>query len=80
VVVDGATGVLVPLALAPDDPMSPADPDRYARDLADAINRLMADGDLRRRMGEAGRRRAVEHFSWGAIADQTVALYRSLVS
>jgi starch synthase len=58
--------------------MSPADPDRYARDLADAVNRLMADGALRARMGAAGRRRAADHFSWSAIADETVALYRSL--
>jgi glycogen synthase len=79
VVVDGETGVLVPLELSPDDPMSPAAPDRYARDLADAVNRLMTDADLRRRMGEAGRRRAVERFSWSSIADQTVGLYRSLV-
>jgi starch synthase len=80
VVVDGETGVLVPLALSPDDPMSPADPDRFARDLAAAINRMMADADLRRRMGVAGRQRAVERFSWGAIAEQTVELYRSLVA
>jgi glycogen synthase len=78
VVVHGETGVLVPLALSPDDPMSPADPDRYALDLADAINRLMADAPLRTRMGAAGRRRAVESFSWSSIAEQTVALYRSL--
>jgi glycogen synthase len=78
VVVDGETGVLVPLELSADDPMSPADPDRYARDLADAVNRLMADGALRARMGAAGRRRAADHFSWSAIADETVALYRSL--
>jgi starch synthase len=58
--------------------MSPADPDRFARDLADAVNRVMADADLRRRMGVAGRRRAVERFSWAAIAEQTVELYRSL--
>lgn len=79
VVVDGETGVLVPLELSPDDPMSPADPDRYARDLADAINRVMAGSEARRRMGEAGRRRAVERFSWSAIADQTLELYASLV-
>jgi starch synthase len=29
-------------------------------------------------MGRAGRRRAIEAFSWGAIAEQTVAVYRSL--
>jgi alpha-maltose-1-phosphate synthase len=78
VVVDGETGALVPLELAADDPMSPADPDRYARDLAAAVNRLMADPELRARMGAAGRRRAQERFSWSSIADQTVALYRSL--
>jgi glycogen synthase len=78
VVEHGETGVLVPLALSPDDPMSPADPERYALDLADAVNRLMADAPLRARMGAAGRRRAVESFSWSSIADQTVALYRSL--
>jgi glycogen synthase len=80
VVADGETGVLVPLALSADDPMSPADPDKYARDLADGVNRLMADGALRARMGAAGRRRAAERFSWSAIADETVTLYRSLVA
>jgi glycogen synthase len=80
VVVNGETGVLVPLALSADDPMSPADPDAYARDLASAVNRLMADAPLRARMGVAGRRRAADHFSWSAIADETVALYRRLVA
>jgi starch synthase len=60
--------------------MSPADPERYARDLAEAVNGLMVDGERRARMGEAGRRRAVAEFSWSAIADQTVALYRSLAT
>jgi glycogen synthase len=78
VVVHGETGVLVPLVLSPDDPMSPTDPEGYALDLADAVNRVMADAPLRARMGAAGRRRAVESFSWSSIADQTVALYRSL--
>jgi glycosyltransferase involved in cell wall biosynthesis len=30
-------------------------------------------------MGRAGRRRAVESFSWASIARQTVTLYESLV-
>jgi glycogen synthase len=80
VVVDGETGLLVPVVLRADDPMSPQDPAAFARDLASAVNRLMGDPSLRRRMGEAGRRRAIEHFSWGAIADQTVELYRLLVA
>jgi starch synthase len=80
VVVDGETGRLVPLELRADDPMEPVDPAGYARELAGAINQLMADDARRRAMGAAGRRRAVEHFSWSAIADQTVELYRSLLS
>ncbi len=76
VVVDGETGVLVPLELA--RPMEPADPDRFEHDLADAVNRLMAEPGLRDRMGEAGRQRAIADFSWEAIAERTVELYGSL--
>ena len=79
VVVDGETGVLVPLELRADEPMTPVDPDQFARDLANAVNGLMADPARRAAMGAAGRRRAVEHFSWSSIADQTLALYRGLV-
>ncbi len=52
-VVDGETGIHVP----PGD--VPA--------LRAAIERLLADPALRRRMGEAGRRRAAERFSWDAV-------------
>ena len=75
VVVEGETGLLVPVAFRPDEPMTPADPDRLAADLAAAINRLMADPALRKRMGAAGRRRAIERFSWSSIAARTAALY-----
>jgi len=79
VVVDGETGLLVPVELRPDDPISPIDPDRFERNLAGAINALMADAATREVMGRAARRRAVERFSWDSIARQTVDLYRSLV-
>jgi alpha-maltose-1-phosphate synthase len=80
VVVDGETGLLVPLELRASDPMAPADPDAYARGLASAINALVADPRRRAAMGAAGRRRAIDRFSWRAIAEQTVGLYRSLVA
>ena len=79
VVVDGETGLLVPVELRADDPMTPVDSGRFEADLASAVNRLMADALLRETMGRAGRARAVERFSWSAIAEETVALYRSLV-
>jgi starch synthase len=70
VVDDGVTGLLVPLG---DDPA------QFARDLSDGINRLLRDPDEARRMGEAGRRRAVAEFGWRAIAEQVVAVYRRLL-
>ena len=79
VVVDGETGLLVPVDLSVDDPMSPVDPDRFERNLAGAINALMADAGIREVMGRAARRRAVERFSWTRIARETVDLYRSVV-
>ena len=43
------------------------------------INSLMADRDLLRKYGEAGRVRAIDQFSWDSIASETVALYQSLM-
>jgi alpha-maltose-1-phosphate synthase len=79
VVVDGETGLLVPFE--PGDPVTrePADPAAFAWEIAERVNTLVADPDLAARMGEAGRRRAVEHFSWRRIAEQTLDLYRTLV-
>ena len=80
VVVDGETGLLVPVELSVTDPMRPIDPDRFELNLAGAINALMADPRTRGVMGRAARRRAVERFSWKVIARQTVALYRTLTA
>jgi alpha-maltose-1-phosphate synthase len=77
VVVPEETGLLVDLALRPGT-YEPADPAAFSAALAAAINRLAADPDLRARMGRAGRRRVLEHFSWDAIAETTLELYRSL--
>jgi alpha-maltose-1-phosphate synthase len=78
VVVDDETGLLVPVALGPDG--SPVDPTRFAADFARAVNELLGDPDRARRMGEAGRRRAVDDFSWRAVAERTVALYERLTA
>ncbi len=66
VVEDGVTGLLVP----PDDPAA----------LADALNALLLDPARAAAMGPAGRRRAVDEFSWDAVAVQTAALYAEVVS
>lgn len=43
-----------------------------------ALSALLASADLRRRMGEAGRNRAREHFSWQVIAGQYLELFAEL--
>jgi len=79
VVVDGATGYLVPFAA---DPVTgfPTEPEQFSRDLAVRITELLDDPSKAKKMGEAGRRRAEERFSWTAIAAQTIDLYRSLIA
>jgi alpha-maltose-1-phosphate synthase len=78
VVVDGETGFLVPLEQMKESPFEPLHLEKFSRDLAAKINQLMADSDLRKKFGKAGRKRAEEKFSWSAIAQETKALYESL--
>jgi glycosyltransferase involved in cell wall biosynthesis len=78
VVVDGDTGILVPLEQQSEAPFEPLDPDRFAGDLAAGINKVLADDALRDSMAEAGMIRAREIFSWRNIAHQTKSLYESL--
>lgn len=79
VVIDGETGLIVDLQLSPEPPHDPVDPDGFARRLADALNKLGLDPEMSRRMGEAGRRRVLDHYSWKSIASQTLSLYEELV-
>jgi len=79
VVVDGETGFLVPLEQMQTSPFEPVSPDKFSRDLAEKTNRLMADESLRKKFGVAGRKRAVEKFSWATIAAETKKMYESLL-
>lgn len=66
VVDHGVTGWLVP----------PADPAA----LAQAIRQLMADADLRARLGREGRRSVQERFDWRRAAREVVAVYEEALS
>jgi glycosyltransferase involved in cell wall biosynthesis len=66
IVEDGVSGLLVP----PGDPAA----------LAQALGRLQNDPALARRLGEAGRRRLQEEFSWDAIVNRWLDLYTGLVT
>jgi glycosyltransferase involved in cell wall biosynthesis len=65
-VVDGETGLLVP--------------PRDVAALRAAIERLLGDPDLRRRLGAAARERIRERFSWDAVTGATVDLYERAVA
>jgi starch synthase len=78
VVEDGVTGLLVPFEPRADGTRDPVDPARFACDIAERVNELLAAPERAREMGEAGRARAIELFSWEAIARETAALYETL--
>ena len=63
---NGVTGVLVRAR----DPVA----------LRVAIDTLLADSELRRRLGDAARDRARERFSWDAATTTAVAAYRSALA
>ena len=65
-VADGETGLLVP----PRD--VPA--------LREALERLIGDRELRRRMGEAARERVRTRFAWPAVTDATLAAYEEALA
>lgn len=53
-------------------------PKKDAGTLAAALQKLLAEPDLRRHMGQESRRIASAHFSQGAILEQYLALYQNL--
>jgi starch synthase len=79
IVVDGETGFLVPFEASGDDFGNPKGPDAFARDIAERVNQLLAEPELARRMGAAGRRRALEEFTWSAVAIKTVDVYEQVI-
>lgn len=80
VVEDGVTGYLVPIDQVHDGTGTPTDSERFVHDMADAINRIMADPERAKAMGHAGYERARDLFSWRSIAGRTIDVYRSVLA
>ena len=70
--------MLVPIDQADDGTGTPVDPDTFVADLAAALTAVATDSE-RAAMGRGGAPRVEEHFSWEAIAEQTVEVYRSVL-
>ena len=63
--IDGETGILVPRR---DVPATVA-----------ALDRLLADAPLRRRMGKAGRRRVESYFTMQKLAERILVVYEKAI-
>ncbi len=79
VVVPGKTGLLVPVDAEGGADFEPKDPAKFARDFADAINRLLDDPERLKEMGARSRERVEHFFSWTSIARWTMDFYWDLV-
>jgi starch synthase len=79
VVDDGVTGVLVPIDQLSDGTGNPVRPEEFVADLGDALSAVVGDPARAAEMGRAARRRVEDHFAWEAVAEQTLAVYRSVV-
>ncbi len=75
VIVDGETGLLVPIEQVQDGTGTPIDPARFEADLAERLTTLVTDTEAAKTMGKAARCRVEEHFAWEAIAQRTMDVY-----
>ncbi|MGW2176784.1 glycosyltransferase family 4 protein [Streptomyces sp. NPDC001732] len=74
------TGGAIPEVAGPDGETCLAVPPADSGALADALGRLLADPDLRARLGAAGRERVLSRFTWKQAAIGTAALYREAIA
>lgn len=79
VVQHGETGLLVDIEQVTDGTGTPLDPEKFVTEFAAALTEVVSDPERARAMGQAGRRRAEEHFSWESITETTLEVYRSVL-
>jgi glycogen synthase len=77
VVVHEETGFLVPFVAKQN--AEPERPEKFAADLAAAINTLVRSPEKKAQMGAAARKRIEKHFSWPSIVRQTLDFYHHLI-
>jgi starch synthase len=70
VVADKVTGLLVDYN---------QDSKLFEENLALSLMKVLGDASLAKKLGSAGRKRAIAEFGWDKVANQTIELYRSLI-
>ncbi|MEM1127512.1 MAG: glycogen synthase [Bacteroidota bacterium] len=79
IIIDGETGLLIPLEARGHADFEPKDPEAFAHALAEGLNRILGDDELRARMAHASRARVEAEYGWNRIAERTLAFYESLL-
>jgi starch synthase len=79
VVSHGETGLLVPIEQLQDGSGKPLDEDKFVADFAAALNQML-DNPAIADFGLAGRKRVEDHFSWDAVAQETIRVYREAIA
>ena len=77
VVAHNETGLLVDFDVGEN--FEPKRPEQFSKDLAAAINTLLASPEKLKAMGIESRKRVEQHFSWKNIAQQTLEYYREVI-
>ncbi|NLP01653.1 MAG: glycogen synthase [Fibrobacter sp.] len=80
IIKDGETGFLVSFAAESKINFEPKYPEIFQRDMAEKINLLIRNPQLRKHMGEAARKRVEAEFSWEKIALKTIEFYQFVIS
>ncbi len=75
VVVHEETGFLIPFERKSSDDPEPAYPELFAQELAQAMNRLLADPGQAQSMGVKGRERVRRFFGWDRVAGRVLEVY-----
>ena len=60
--------------------VNPSTPHESIEDLAQGLTLLHDDPELRQRMGEAGRRKVAETYSWDALGNRLMSIYDSAMA
>jgi len=74
------TGGALPEVVGPDGEAALLVPPGDASALAGAVRRILDDPGLGRRLGQGGRRRVLDNWSWRHTAERTVEQYRALLA
>ena len=69
----------MPLKAKSETDFEPADPKAFQTDFANKLNKVLADPELAKKMGEVSRKRAIDVFSWKSIAKQTFDFYMECI-